>query len=194
MFALVAQTAEPPALTRPGAGSNPAGCTEVLYGQQKKTVARTTEAPVAQWNKSNSLLRSRLRVRVPPGALSTDSSMAEPPAFNRRVAGSSPARCIRCGRQEGPVAQSAEAPGPEPGECRFESCLDHVKERYEGTEVLRIDECVAVAQPDSERGPPKAEVEGSSPSRDMTIWGRRPTGRTPGLHPGDEGSNPSALH
>ena len=38
------------------------------------------------------------------------------------------------------------------------------------------EEGVAVAQPE-ERGPPKAEVEGSSPSRDMTIRVRRLTGR-----------------
>ena len=38
---------------------------------------------------------------------STDSSMAEPPAFNREVAGSSPARCISAA-EDGSIAQSGK--------------------------------------------------------------------------------------
>jgi hypothetical protein len=65
------------------------------------------DAPVAQTDQSSSLLRSRLEVRVLPGALSdaadrTDGSTVELPAFNRKVAGSNPARCIEFGS----VAQS----------------------------------------------------------------------------------------
>ena len=65
-------------------------------------------APVAQMDQSNSLLKSRLGVRIPPGALRTkrtDSSKAEPPTFNRRDAGSSPARCMTAARKESWLVQ-----------------------------------------------------------------------------------------
>src|SRR5688572_7900268 len=54
---------------------------------------------------------------------------------------------------------------------------------------------VAVAQPE-ERGPPKAEVEGSIPSRsaESDNMGPSSNGKTLGLHPGDEGSTPSGIH
>ena len=66
--------------------------------ERRKRCDEQLVAPVAQVDKSSSLLRSRLKVRPLPGALGesprTDSSTAEPPAFNREVAGSSPARCM----------------------------------------------------------------------------------------------------
>src|SRR4051812_12189874 len=112
---------------------------------QKKTVLRKFQRTGSSIGiQSNSLLRSRLRVRVPPGAVlqtasgaepkgfrrRTDSSTAEPPAFNRRVAGSNPARCMReretaKGSDFGPVAQSAEARDRESRCCRFDSCSEH---------------------------------------------------------------------
>ena len=63
------------------------------------------DAPVAQAEKSNSLLRSRLKVRALPGALRdarTDSSTVEPPAFNREVVSSN---LTRCTQKDGSVAQ-----------------------------------------------------------------------------------------
>ena len=74
-----------------------------VMARRKRCDRNSFDAPVAQMDQSNSLLRSRLEVRVLPGALrdsdafsrvGTDSSTAEPPAFNREVAGSSPARCM----------------------------------------------------------------------------------------------------
>ena len=62
------------------------------------------DAPVAQADESNSLLRSRLKVRALPGAVHearTDSSTAEPPAFNREVVSSNLTRCT----DDGSVAQ-----------------------------------------------------------------------------------------
>src|SRR5439155_22323772 len=63
-------------------------------------------APVAQQDESSSLLRSRLKVRALPGAVvsessRTDSSMEEPPAFNREVVSSNLTRCS----DDGSVAQ-----------------------------------------------------------------------------------------
>ncbi len=45
--ALVAQQVELPALNRRVAGSNPAGCIEVNYESEEKTVPHMMEAPVA---------------------------------------------------------------------------------------------------------------------------------------------------
>jgi hypothetical protein len=99
-----------------------------------------------------------------------------PGAFEEGVKEQSEKRVKRCGS----VAQLAEAPVSETGSCRFESCLDH--------------EEVVVAQSE-ERGPPKAEGEGSSPSRNVKRnLGPSSNGRTPGLHPGNEGSIPSGVH
>src|SRR5688500_19904127 len=85
---------------------------------RRKRCETSSDAPVAQLEQSGSLLRRRPEVRVLPGALAghatnvatpprTDSSTAEPPAFNREVAGSNPARCIdrKC---DGSVAQSGK--------------------------------------------------------------------------------------
>ena len=79
------------------------------------------DAPVAQADESSSLLRSRLKVRALPGAVRdarTDSSKAEPPAFNRKRAGSNPARCIDDGSVAQPgkrrLAQNEEVAGSNP--------------------------------------------------------------------------------
>ena len=74
----------------------------------KRCDTNVFDAPVAQMDESNRLLSGRLKVRSLPGALGassarrTDSSTAELPAFNREVAGSSPARCMK---EHGSVAQ-----------------------------------------------------------------------------------------
>ena len=69
--------------------------------ERRKRCDENPVAPVAQQDKSNSLLRSRLKVRALPGAVRTDSSTAEPPAFNREVVSSNLTRCS----DDGSVAQ-----------------------------------------------------------------------------------------
>lgn len=82
-----------------------------------------SNASVAQTDESNSLLTSRLEVRTLPGALSqpvqgTDGSTVELPAFNRKVAGSTPARCIDHGLVAQPrqrrLAQNEDVAGSNP--------------------------------------------------------------------------------
>lgn len=63
---------------------------------------------------------------------------------------------------------TAEAAASEPALCRFESCLDHCPIPSPGTPG-EGERNVAVAQPD-EHGPPKAEDEGSSPSRNIVLF------------------------
>ena len=92
---------EPPSLKRRAVGSSPAGCSDGNaeckvqdterkkdgYGTAKKTVREIATRRQLNWNQSSSPLRSRLGVRVPPGARGdanrpgTDSSMVRAAGF-----------------------------------------------------------------------------------------------------------------
>ena len=175
-------------------------------GARRKRCERRDEAPVAQRNREQ--LPSKESVggsnpsRCTGCAAHRQLNQAERPAFNRKVAGSIPARCMteRLEAASGPVAQFGRGRRLRSGVLQVRILLGPL------SEFARVHaSAVAVAQTE-ERGPPKAEVEGSIPSRSADLktepgparpgadMGPSSNGKTLGLHPGDEGSTPSGIH
>ena len=195
--------AELPALNRVAAGSSPAGCTGIdrrLSWIAEENGAASNTHRQLDWT-SNSLLKSRLGVRIPPGALcETQRAPIAQRQSHRLLIGGMRVQVLlgawrraairgeRKGRLAGSVAQFGRGP-------RLRSEVLQVRILPGPLERVNDRQLRCGSSSGTKHGPPKAGDEGSNPSRNADEkMGPSSNGKTPDLHPGDEGSIPSGIH